>query len=74
MYLYISLFSKQNTLITLHCIYLFYSLSKCLYIVLYIYIFILQINIIIFFCVYIFIALRFLVFIEKNNYVNKEIK
>lgn len=70
MYLYISLFSKQNTLITLHCIYLFYSLSKCLYI----YIFILQVNIIIFFCVYIFIALRFLVFIEKNNYVNKEIK
>ena len=49
MYLYISLFSKQNTLITLHCIYLFYSLSKCLYIVLYIYIFILQVNIIIFF-------------------------
>lgn len=70
MYLYISLFLKQNTLITLHCIYLFYSLSKCLYI----YIFILQVNIIIFFCVYIFIALRFLVFIEKNNYVNKEIK
>lgn len=70
MYLYISLFLKQNTLITLHCIYLFYSLSKCLYI----YIFILQVNIIIFFCVYIFITLRFLVFIEKNNYVNKEIK
>lgn len=74
MYLYISLFSKRNTLITLHCIYLFYSLFNYLYIVLYIYIFILQINTIIFFCVYIFIALRFLVFIEKNNYVNKEIK
>ena len=63
-----------NKLIILHYIYLFYSLSKCLYIVLYIYIFILQVNTIIFFCVYIFIALRFLVFIEKSNYVNKEIK
>ena len=60
MYLYISLFSKQNTLITLHCIYLFYSLSKCLYIVLYIYIFILQVNTIIFF---VFIYLLLYVFL-----------